>query len=430
MNWHVLAMDVHKREERMNIKASKVMNSVDLDYGGQYKNEISKGEFDETFSSILNKSKEEANLESSDDSQLQSQLMMGQLIPQSLPLNEPISKSLDLEIEIVSEGTLENIKELVGSTDSTGLEGLKTSTPERIVNQEFKDVQLNVVNQEFSGRQFNESIELVADDVAIENSQLKEQVIIKSLNENKGINGQLIEPEQSNFSTTDDLEALSNDSLYMESDLEINASISSRIREVGNSNFYSGNDSEKEYLMTQSLKLDKVVNDNSTEVVVPSQSSLVGSEIEKLQSEPGSKAQLMNHFKWENKDQVILGLKHQISILNNNETKVLNLKLYPQHLGSISVELKMKNGVLNAHVLVEQIEMKPILEQALHEINLAGAVIEQLNVEVSPQNQGQNPFDQQQKLNQHNSEEELPDIQEEPLIHQEVKHVGYLNMKA
>lgn len=434
MNWHVLAMDVHKREERMNIKASKVMNSLDLDYGGQYKNEISKGEFDETFSSILSKSKEEANLESSDDSQLQSQLMMGQVISQSLPLNEPMAKSIDLEIATDAEWTLEDIKGLVGSKDLTGLEGLKTLNPEMIVNQEFKGVELNVVNQEFNRGQFNEFIDTAVNEVVVENSQLKEQINIKSLIENKGINGQQIEPEQFNFSPIDDLENVSNpvesDHLYLQSDLEMNASISSRIREVGNTNFHSGNSSEQENWMTETSKLDKVVNKDSTEAVIPNQGLLIGSENEKLQSEQSSKTQLMNHSKWENRDQIIIGLKHQISILNNNETKVLNLKLYPQHLGSISVELKMKNGILNAHVSVEQIEMKPILEQALHEINLAGTGIEQLNVEVSPQNQGQNPFNQQKKLNQHHSEEELLDIQEEQLIYQEVKHVGYLNMKA
>lgn len=434
MNWHVLAMDVHKREERMNIKASKVMNSLDLDYGGQYKNEISKGEFDETFSSILSKSKEEANLESSDDSQLQSQLMMGQVISQPLPLNEPMAKSIDLEIATDAEWTLEDIKGLVGSKDLTGLEGLKTLNPEMIVNQEFKGVELNVVNQEFNRGQFNEFIDTAVNEVVVENSQLKEQINIKSLIENKGINGQQIEPEQFNFSPIDDLENVSNpvesDHLYLQSDLEMNASISSRIREVGNTNFHSGNSSEQENWMTETSKLDKVVNKDSTEAVIPNQGLLIGSENEKLQSEQSSKTQLMNHSKWENRDQIIIGLKHQISILNNNETKVLNLKLYPQHLGSISVELKMKNGILNAHVSVEQIEMKPILEQALHEINLAGTGIEQLNVEVSPQNQGQNPFNQQKKLNQHHSEEELLDIQEEQLIYQEVKHVGYLNMKA
>lgn len=434
MNWHVLAMDVHKREERMNIKASKVMNSLDLDYGGQYKNEISKGEFDETFSSILSKSKEEANLESSDDSQLQSQLMMGQVILQPLLLNEPMAKSIDLEIATDVEWTLENIKGLVGSTDLTGLEGLKTLTPEMIVNQEFKGVELNIVNQEFSGGQFNEFIDTAVNEIVVENSQLTEQINIKSLIENKGINGQRIEPEQFNFSPIDDLENVSNqvesDPLYLQSDLEMNASISSRIREVGNTNFHSGNSSEQENWMTETSKLDKVVNKDSTEAVIPNQGLLIGSDNEKLQSEQSSKTQLMNHSKWENRDQIVLGLKHQISILNNNETKVLNLKLYPQHLGSISVELKMKNGILNAHVSVEQIEMKPILEQVLHEINLAGTGIEQLNVEVSPQNQGQNPFNQQKKLNQHHSEEELLDIQEEQLIYQEVKHVGYLNMKA
>ena len=134
-----------------------------------------------------------------------------------------------------------------------------------------------------------------------------------------------------------------------------------------------------------------------------------------------------NYLKWENQSEIIDNLRHQISLLRENDSTTLHLKLYPQHLGAISVELKMKNGVLNADVLVEHPELKAVLEQEFHQINLDGTKIEQLNVEVNSQrhqqSQSQTPNKESKKFM---LEEEV--VEEIQVVEKQTQPNGYLNL--
>ena len=134
-----------------------------------------------------------------------------------------------------------------------------------------------------------------------------------------------------------------------------------------------------------------------------------------------------NYFKWANQSEIMSNLKHQMSILKENDYTTLQLKLYPQHLGSISVELKMKNGVLNAHVLVEHAELKSVIEQEFHQINLDGTTIEQLNVEVNAQSQQQSQSHTSTKTSRRFflEDEASEELEAEP---KEIEHKGYLNL--
>ncbi|MBQ1786716.1 MAG: flagellar hook-length control protein FliK [Turicibacter sp.] len=134
-----------------------------------------------------------------------------------------------------------------------------------------------------------------------------------------------------------------------------------------------------------------------------------------------------NYLRWENQSEIIDNLRHQISLLRENDSTTLHLKLYPQHLGAISVELKMKNGVLNADVLVEHPELKAVLEQEFHQINLDGTKIEQLNVEVNSQrhqqSQSQTPNKESKKFM---LEEEV--VEEIQVVEKQTQPNGYLNL--
>ncbi len=134
-----------------------------------------------------------------------------------------------------------------------------------------------------------------------------------------------------------------------------------------------------------------------------------------------------NYFKWANQSEIMSNLKHQMSILKENDYTTLQLKLYPQHLGSISVELKMKNGVLNAHVLVEHAELKSVIEQEFHQINLDGTTIEQLNVEVNAQSQQQSQSHTSTKTSRRFflEDEASEELEAAP---KEIEHKGYLNL--
>ncbi len=134
-----------------------------------------------------------------------------------------------------------------------------------------------------------------------------------------------------------------------------------------------------------------------------------------------------NYFKWDNQSEIMSNLRHQISILKENDYTTLQLKLYPQQLGSISVELKMKNGVLNAHVLVEQSELKSVIEQEFHQINLDGTKIEQLNVEVNAQSQQQSQSQKATKTVRRFTLEDDP-LEELEMATKENEHTGYLNL--
>lgn len=134
-----------------------------------------------------------------------------------------------------------------------------------------------------------------------------------------------------------------------------------------------------------------------------------------------------NYLKWDNQSEIMESLRHQISILKENDYTTLQLKLYPQHLGSISVELKMKNGVLNAHVLVEQSELKAVIEQEFHQINLDGIAIEQLNVEVNAQRHQQSKSETPTKASKSFTLEDEP-VEEVEVIQKEIQHTGYLNL--
>lgn len=135
----------------------------------------------------------------------------------------------------------------------------------------------------------------------------------------------------------------------------------------------------------------------------------------------------MNYVKWDNQSEIMANLRHQISILKENDSTTLQLKLYPQHLGSISVELKMKNGVLSANVLVEQSELKSVIEQEFHQINLEGTKIEQLNVEVNAQSQQQSKSQTATKTSRRFSLEDEP-LEEFEMALEEKAHTGYLNL--
>lgn len=174
--------------------------------------------------------------------------------------------------------------------------------------------------------------------------------------------------------------------------------------------------------------LNKEITNNHESLVVSDEmlplksEQMVQGDIVKQISDP-------NSLQWDNRSEIMANLRYQMNILKENDFTTLQLKLYPQHLGSISVELKMKDGILNANVLVEHAELKTILEQEIHQINLDGTTIEQLNVEVNAHNQQQSKYPQTSINKESNKlivDEEL--IEEIIEKQTEIQQIGYLNV--
>jgi|GEM_PF-4330043 len=89
---------------------------------------------------------------------------------------------------------------------------------------------------------------------------------------------------------------------------------------------------------------------------------------------------------WTNESEVKSAIRQQLVVLRKQDTTKLVLKLYPQHLGAMSVELKMKNGGVLANVVLDQIEAKPLIEQAFADLKLDQMPLESLNVEINNHN--------------------------------------------
>ena len=177
--------------------------------------------------------------------------------------------------------------------------------------------------------------------------------------------------------------------------------------------------------------LAKVSNDSEGNLGELSQviaTNLSFTEVMTQEVSPKSNAEV-SYMKWENQSEIIESIRHQMTLLKENDVMTLQLKLYPQHLGSISVELKMKNGVINANVLVEQSQLKEIIEQEFHQINFDGTSIEQLNVEVNAQTHQQSkPQELSKSSKQFKLEEELieeVEVVDKKDIHH---HIGHLNL--
>lgn len=134
--------------------------------------------------------------------------------------------------------------------------------------------------------------------------------------------------------------------------------------------------------------------------------------------------------KWENQVEVMTEIEHRISLLKEEDSTTLTLKLYPKTLGNISVEMNLKNGVLNAQVLLEHAELKPMIEQAMHQVQLDGFANVQVNVEVGANSQSF--FKQQDEQSANKNSRYVLDEDEEGAEIQlvETNLMGRLNLKV
>lgn len=117
-------------------------------------------------------------------------------------------------------------------------------------------------------------------------------------------------------------------------------------------------------------------------------------------------------------------LLNQSQILKNQGIIKLQLKLYPEHLGSIRIELVQKDGVLSARLLATSAVAKEMLDSQLHQ--LKNALVQQ-NIQLDridiqqaiqdkdlrDQNLFNNFFNQQNQQNNEEQEQENPEEQEQ-----------------
>lgn len=111
-------------------------------------------------------------------------------------------------------------------------------------------------------------------------------------------------------------------------------------------------------------------------------------------------------------------------LLKNQGIMKLQLKLYPEHLGSIRIELMQKDGILSARLLASTALGKEMLDSQLHQLKNAfsqqNIQLDRLDVQQAIQDKDlrdQNLFNN--FFNQHNNHDEEKEQQEQPDEQQE-----------
>lgn len=318
------------------------------------------GMFESLLSSLL-PDQESLETESFDDDEMiQSQLMMGTLVlnVEASPVNLPMPEIGSSDLVLLE------MKQEIGSSNLSLLE-----TPRVVLMQQFSFQEepiyedSSLVNEELKQEGTEQ---LPKENVEVKTLDLKEDIVFENKDSEKKLNLQQL-PEFKNINELEVVEAE-----------VMNKELVSLFETVDTTL-----ESEAMKSVSDSIqKVDKIPLPDSFHSIIG-----MAPDLNRLSPVTDLGVDVKHSIRWDNQVEVMSQIEHQIKLLKENDSTTLTLKLYPKNLGNISVEMQLKNGILNAQVLLEQPDLKPVIEQAIQHIQLDGFETVQVNVEVGANSQ-------------------------------------------
>lgn len=442
MNYLALITDAHKRRTKMDINV--------LNAGINFKNNSSpkktlgeqQSQFNETFSNALDKSSMNSlNQKDNDDKNLEENMddLTATLVQTSLIMQPAVFQQISGEITNLEsvEGESSFLRNQLNGLNSLSLRETLTISQSTFTDDLTQNPNIMPINKVDGVDNTLIQQELATTKNPVSTETLGQLTLEESLNVDASLSEmtdkqvlQSFKNQINSMSNEVNTNTQSGTDTQLGNNTQSNTSSNSKTLTFSES-FHQSQDINQESELVEDIDFKAMVTSDSTTTLsesIYSTQSMITNKLDAAVNDVQSQStSTTNYLKWENQSEIIDNLRHQISLLRENDSTTLHLKLYPQHLGAISVELKMKNGVLKADVLVEHAELKAVLEQEFHQINLDGTKIEQLNVEVNSQTHQQS---QSQKPTKESTKFSLEDeiVDEIEVVEKEEQQVGYINL--